>query len=136
MVTFGEADLGEVLTLAAPSGWMMPAHLRAMVRSVMLSEVIGVRADGRLVAAAGVARWKVDDGEHCEVWFVVRPDIGAALRPALKAARLTVRRLLHDGVVEVFALVRAGHRPGQRLAHAIGLSRLAETWNGYERWST
>lgn len=93
-------------------------------------------AEGRLVCAFGFWPLGADEGgELVEMWLAIAPQAVPHLPRLARLSRLILARLTQSGGVTVRALVRAGHRPGGRLAALAGL-RHARTLHGVEHWES
>lgn len=83
-------------------------------------EIIAFDADGATVAAAGIVR---DHGGRWHVWFSALPSAARfSIALAIIGKRWLDRTLTaqHFSEAPVIAMVLDGHRPGQRLARAMG----------------
>lgn len=74
-----------------------------------------------------------DGTPRLEAWFLARPIAAKHMLGITRLAQLTAEVTSEDGPIEIFAHVADGHRPGERLAAAIGFRREA-VQGGYGLW--
>lgn len=108
---------------------LLAQNRRAACLQAALSDCTGFASPaGELVALAGLL--PLDDG-GLELWFHVGPGAGPHIRSLMKVARLTLPAVAHHA--PIVAHVRAGYKPGRRLATLCGLA-FAGVDQGFERW--
>jgi hypothetical protein len=86
--------------------------------------------DPKCVACAGL----YDHGNgRLEAWFACLPEAASEMVGIVRAARLTLAAVADAETVKIFARVKAGWRPGARIAKALSM-RLARVEAGEEIW--
>lgn len=128
------AEMNAALTpkiVAAKGGLFAPA-----ARHAALGRSWGAWLGGRCLACGGYA--EVEPARF-EAWFACRPAAAAHMAGIVLAARLTVRGMRQTANIEIRARVARGHRPGQRIARALGFGLEAiagdvEIWRHGKSW--
>lgn len=118
-------------------GLIKPRMGALIARQLADGAVMGFEAEGRLVALmVATASDLVTDGLPTLEISVCgrRADCAALMRPLVRLARLTLSAWLDDGTVALCGVVRAGHRPGQKLARLAGFTFTRES-GGLELWT-
>ncbi len=130
------APVIDVIDLYARHGVLRRLALKVAMVQVFKSETFAFyRADGLCLAVIGFCPIEGAGGEdEFELWFVTRPEIEPSLVRFIRIARLTLRKVADTTGLRILAIVRQGHRPGQRLAKMVGLKR-ADILDGVEFWS-
>lgn len=115
----GVAELIQMLD-AADRFTLQPEVYGRLLAQVALSQTCAVFGDGEEMPAAVAGIFPLP-GQAGEIWFMARPEgLGRLAVPAVKAARRVLACCAAAYPGGLMCLVRDGHRPGERLARAIG----------------
>lgn len=120
MLRLVEAGAAELVALLAARGELtLPTRVYSrLLTQVALSESYAVLEGDAVLALAGIAPVS---GVAGEIWFGVKPNsLGRNLLPIVRLARQVIERRRSAYPAGLFCMVREGHRPGERLAAAIG----------------
>lgn len=127
------APIHELSQVLASDG--LPPHLNPM-RLARVYTTSGrswgyLDETGACVACAGL--FTTLDG-RMEAWFSARSGASRHMLSFVKTSQLTIRNVLQNDPRPLFTQVMAGHRPGQRIAQALGF-RFAGMVGGVEQWT-
>lgn len=130
-----DPPLADVAGLWAESGAVKPLQVKAARLQAVRSETLGWYAGGKIIAAACLYPLdpEIESEDLREIAFACLPEAARHLVPIMHSARLIASRLAHIEGLLIRARVRAGHRPGQRLAVLAGF-HLAANEGGKEIW--
>lgn len=135
LTVISPAPFGQVADLAFPLGRCPARQLQALLFQVTAAESYGFAVDGVVRLAVGF--WPLlaeREGERLvECWCIAGPASLPSLHGLMRLCRLTFRRAAQSGPLRIRSLVRAGHRPGQRLARMAGMS-FAGLAGDFEKW--
>jgi hypothetical protein len=137
--TVTDPPLCDIVGLWAESGAHKPLQVKAARLQAVRSETVGwylyspVQDCTKMIAAACL--YPLDDPAEDlrELAFACLPEASAHIVPIIHSARLIAARFAQFEGLRIRALVRAGHRPGARLAVLAGFHRAAVE-GGCERW--
>lgn len=115
---------------AARYGWLLA---QVGLSNSFAVYVASPPACGAPLAIAGIA--PIDGGAAGEIWFGVTGKVsGPELVAMVRMARKVLDVVASDYPLGMFALVRIGHRPGERLAAAVGLKPTGVVFQGCAEW--
>jgi len=118
-------------------GLIKPRMGQLIARQLAEAACMGFEVDGRLIALMTATPTDlVTDGLPTLEISVCgrRAECAPLMRPLVRLARLTLSAWLQDGTVSLCCVVKAGHRPGEKLAR-LGLFGRVQTQNGLQLWT-
>jgi len=133
-------DLFEARQLYADclrEGLFKPGRRGLIARQLAGGAMMGFEKDGRLIALmVATPTDLITDGLPTLEISVCgrRAECAALMLPLARLARLTLDAWLHDGTVALCCVVKAGHRPGEKLAR-LGLFGRMQSENGLQLWT-
>jgi hypothetical protein len=118
-------------------GLVKPRLGQLIARQLAEAAVMGFESEGRLVALMTATPTDLAVAGLPTLEISVcgrRAECGPLMVSLVRLARLTLAAWLQDGTVALCGVVKAGHRPGGKLARLAGFT-LARTERGLELWT-